>query len=150
MSSCTSRTVSGTPSSRAISPGGTTPWRHMRRLAVAGVLALAAIPLTGVAATASDDRRAVDRPCEVGVFCTWNHTDYTGRTHSLDLRTTNMEECVTLPAGDVRSFVNRLGRPVTVYQDAQCATFGDFTTYPGGTYVPGAPFVVRAIQIWTH
>ncbi|SFT46157.1 Peptidase inhibitor family I36 [Actinopolyspora lacussalsi subsp. righensis] len=92
-----------------------------------------------------------DRPCDVGVFCAWSETDYAGNEHSSDLRGTNMEECVRLN-GDIeaRSFVNRMDRPVTVYQDARCATSADFSTYPGGSFVPRAPYVVRAIKVWTH
>ncbi|MFC7613083.1 hypothetical protein ACFQV2_05050 [Actinokineospora soli] len=40
---------------------------------------------------------------------------------------------------------------MTVYQSPECATEGEFDTYPGkGTYVPCAPFVVRAVQIWSY
>lgn len=115
------------------------------------VALLTILASSGVASAASRDDDSDERPCDPGVFCTWADTDYTGQLRQFDLRTTNMEECVTL-TGDVqvRSFVNRLGRPVTVYQDTHCGTTGDFSTYPGGTYVPEAPFVVRAIQIWTH
>jgi hypothetical protein len=50
---------------------------------------------------------------------------------------------------EVRSFANRTDRDITVYQDEHCGTEADFTTYPGGgTFVPDAPFVVRAVQIW--
>ncbi|MGJ7908613.1 peptidase inhibitor family I36 protein [Actinopolyspora sp. H202] len=92
-----------------------------------------------------------DRPCDVGVFCAWSETDYAGNEHSFDLRSTNMEECVRLHGNiEARSFANRMDRPVTVYQDARCATSADFSTYPGGSFVPRAPYVVRAIKVWTH
>ncbi|RBM17374.1 hypothetical protein DI005_22030 [Prauserella sp. PE36] len=88
--------------------------------------------------------------CEPGEFCAWTGEFYGGQITRFDLRGTNPEECVPLPEGvDARSFANRLERQVTVYQDRHCATEGDFSTYPGpGTFVPQAPYVVRAIQIW--
>lgn len=88
--------------------------------------------------------------CERGEFCTWQRTMFTGKIHRADLRTVNPGECIPLtPATDGRSFANRTSRHVTVYQGRDCSTEGDFTTYPGeGSYVPQAPFVVRAFQIW--
>lgn len=88
--------------------------------------------------------------CDQGMFCTWSGEHYAGDLVPFELRTTNPEECVALPAGtEGLSFANRLDRHVTIYQDEHCATVGDFSTYPGGgTFVPQAPFVVRAIQIW--
>ncbi|MDQ0376667.1 peptidase inhibitor family I36 protein [Amycolatopsis thermophila] len=88
--------------------------------------------------------------CEQGEFCAWSGDFYGGTVQMLDLRTANPGECIPL-GGDARSFVNRLDREVTVYQGEDCSTEGDFTTYPGGgTFVPHAPFIVRAIQIWDN
>lgn len=88
--------------------------------------------------------------CEQGEFCAWSEEFYGGSVQFLDLRTANPGECIPL-SGDARSFGNRLDRDVTVYQGEDCSTEGDFTTYPGGgTFVPHAPFVVRAIQIWDN
>ncbi|MEV8440255.1 peptidase inhibitor family I36 protein [Actinosynnema sp. NPDC051121] len=88
--------------------------------------------------------------CDRGEFCVWSGVDYTGGAHRLDLESANPRECIPLPDGFVaRSFANRLNRDVSVYQGATCSTEAEFTTYPGkGTYVPDAPFVVRAIQVW--
>jgi Peptidase inhibitor family I36 len=88
--------------------------------------------------------------CDAGEFCAWSGPDYTGKSVRLNLETANPNECVPLPDKLVaKSFVNRLTRDVSVYQGANCSTEAEFTTYPkGGTYVPSAPFVVRAIQIW--
>ncbi|MFD8497496.1 peptidase inhibitor family I36 protein [Amycolatopsis sp. NPDC059657] len=88
--------------------------------------------------------------CLKGEFCAWTDEFYGGKITRLDLRTANPEECVPLPADfDGRAFANRLDRLITVYQGRDCSTEGDFTTYPGGgTFVPQAPFVARAIQIW--
>lgn len=127
-------------------------WSRVLLLLTSTLLAILTTLLSsGVATASTPDGETVDRPCDVGVLCAWAETDYSGRVHRFDLRNTNMEECVPLPTGTkVRSFVNRLGRPVSVYQDAHCGTTGDFTTYPSGTYVPEGQFVVRAVQIWTH
>lgn len=88
--------------------------------------------------------------CDQGEFCAWDDPHYRGAIQQFDLVTAGTWECIPLPEGnDGRSFANRTSRDVTVYQGRDCSTEGDFTTYPGGgTYVPVAPFVVRAIQIW--
>ncbi|PRY31019.1 peptidase inhibitor family I36 protein [Umezawaea tangerina] len=88
--------------------------------------------------------------CDPGEFCLWGGPDYTGPARRLDLESANPGECIPLPGGLVaHSFVNRLTRDASVYQGETCSTEAEFTTYPGrGTYVPNAPFVVRAIQVW--
>lgn len=119
------------------------------------VLVLTALALlTGTGAASAQQADAPPAPpgmdCEQGEFCTWSSEFHIGEITRHDLRTTNPEECVPLPdAVDAKSFGNRTDRYVTAYQDRGCATEGDFSTYPGdGTFVPQAPFVVRAIQIW--
>ncbi|WP_433270421.1 peptidase inhibitor family I36 protein [Actinosynnema sp. CS-041913] len=88
--------------------------------------------------------------CDRGEFCAWSGTDYTGNAQRLDLETANPGECIPFDNALVaRSFINNLTRDTTVFQGATCSTEAEFTTYPGkGTYVPDAPFVVRAIQVW--
>ncbi|MGH3760411.1 peptidase inhibitor family I36 protein [Actinophytocola sp.] len=88
--------------------------------------------------------------CERGEFCVWPAEDYGGPIIRVALENANPGECVPLPEdADGRSFANRSGRPVTVYQGRDCSTEGEFSTYPGGgTYVPEAPYVVRGVQIW--
>jgi hypothetical protein len=105
--------------------------------------------LTGVG-TAQAAPAQTDPPCQNGEFCLWPTHDYAGEAERFDLRTANPGECIPLPPGfDGSSFANLMSRDVTVYQDDECSTEGDFTTYPGGgTYVPDAPFLVRGIQIW--
>lgn len=114
--------------------------------------ALAVLATTGSAAATTDSGATTHSRtrCDQGEFCTWDARFYRGPIQRFDLRTTNTDECVPLPAGtDGRSFTNRTTRDITVYQGRDCSTEGDFATYPGGgTYVPSAPFVVRAIQIW--
>lgn len=88
--------------------------------------------------------------CDQGQFCAWPGESYAGQAQVFDLRTANPGECIPLPADfDGHSFANKMKRLVSVYEGRACSTEGDFTTYPGGgTFVPQAPFVVRAIQIW--
>ncbi|RKT53455.1 peptidase inhibitor family I36 protein [Saccharothrix australiensis] len=105
------------------------------------------------AALASGGTATADQPgprCDRGEFCAWPDRDYAGEPRRLDLESANPGECIPLGDGLVaRSFVNNLTRDTTVFQGAACSTEAEFTTYPGkGTYVPDAPFVVRAIQVW--
>lgn len=88
--------------------------------------------------------------CDAGSFCAWGGANYTGKVARLNLETANPNQCVTLPDNLVaKSLANLMTRDVTVYEGATCSTEAEFTTYPkGGTYVPDAPFVVRAIQVW--
>jgi hypothetical protein len=112
---------------------------HIVVLAVVGLL-------TSVGAAQADP----DPGCRKGEFCVWPSDGYDGQIQRFDLRTANTEECLPLPEGfDGSSFANLMTRDVTVYQDEECSTEGDFVTYPGGgTFVPDAPFLVRGIQIW--
>jgi hypothetical protein len=123
-----------------------------RTLVTALVLTTGALASSGTA-VARQPARQPEQPaptCDRGEFCVWSGVDYSGDSHRLDLESANPRECIPLPNGFVaRSFANRLNRDVSVYQGATCSTEAEFTTYPGkGTYVPDAPFVVRAIQVW--
>ncbi|MEU0537660.1 peptidase inhibitor family I36 protein [Amycolatopsis tolypomycina] len=114
------------------------------------LLVLAAVGLLTSAGAAQAAPNQADPGCRKGEFCVWSADQYGGEPERFDLRTVNPGECIPLPEGfDGSSFVNRMTRDVTVYQDDECSTEGDFVTYPGGgTYVPDAPFLVRGIQIW--
>jgi hypothetical protein len=114
------------------------------------LLLLAAFGLLTSAGVAQAAPAQPDPVCKKGEFCLWSADDYGGTAQRFDLRTANPEDCLPLPAGfDGSSFVNLMSRDVTVYQSEECTTEGDFITYPGGgTFVPKAPFVVRAIKIW--
>ncbi|SFB26174.1 Peptidase inhibitor family I36 [Amycolatopsis marina] len=119
------------------------------------VIVLTALTLlTGTGLASAQQQEPQGTPpgmdCAQGEFCMWSEEFHSGEIARHDLRNTNPEECVALPEEmDAKSFVNRTDRYVTVYQDRDCATEGDFSTYPGdGTFVPQAPFAVRAIQIW--
>ncbi|MEC3978426.1 peptidase inhibitor family I36 protein [Amycolatopsis sp. H20-H5] len=113
-------------------------------------LLLTTVSLLTCAGVAQADTTATEPSCKKGEFCTWSDESYGGTAQRFDLRTANPEECIPLPANfEGHSFINRMTRDVTVYQSLECTTEGDFITYPGGgTYVPQAPFVVRALKIW--
>jgi len=91
-----------------------------------------------------------DAKCDAGSFCAWSGANFTGKAARLNLETANPNQCVPLPDGLVaKSVVNAMTKDVSVYEGAHCSTEAEFTTYPkGGVYVPNAPFVVRAIQVW--
>ncbi|SDJ31057.1 Peptidase inhibitor family I36 [Actinokineospora alba] len=114
------------------------------RAALAALLALSTV--LGLSTLAAAD----PLPCDSGELCLWSEASFVGAPAVMSLSDTTQEECVPLPEGmDARSFINQLSKPVTVYQSTECATEGEFDTYPGrGTYVPASPFVVRAVQIW--
>ena len=117
--------------------------RRVRGVVVVGVVLMALFGGVGVAGAQERGGK-----CERGEFCLWVWEGYRGVVHRVSLRDASPGECVGVPEG--RSFANRGGWEVTVYQDGRCSTEGEFDTYPGGgTFVPEAPYVVRAIQIWT-
>lgn len=113
--------------------------------ATAGAAALlATAAVTTTTAAAHQDGR-----CAAGQLCLWPRAGYEGPRGTHELSDTDIESCVPLPADrPAASFANRTGRPVTTYQSAECAESGEFDTYPGGgTYVPDAPYTVRAFKI---
>lgn len=127
----------------------------LRSRGLAGALALATLILLSSSATASaaNPRHSpmpTTQACESGEFCVWPEADYGGSIARFDLRDINPEECVPLPGDlEANAFANRIDRHVTVYQDRECSTEADFSTYPGPeTFVPRSPYIVRAIQIW--
>ena len=114
------------------------------------VLVMVGVVVAGLLASVrvvSAERAGPGGLCERGEFCLWAKEGYRGEIGRVSLGVANPGECVAVPEG--RSFANRMARDVTVYQGAGCSTEGEFDTYPGGgTYVPEAPYVVRAIQVW--
>jgi hypothetical protein len=122
---------------------------YLPRLLVLGLLGL----LGGSGIADADPAPPTGRPelaCQQGEFCTWTGEYYTGAIQRLDLRTVTPGDCVALPDNvAAKSLADRLDRDVTVYQDEECGTEGDFITYPGhDTFAPHTPFVVRAVKIW--
>lgn len=88
--------------------------------------------------------------CGPGRLCLWPKPDFKGRPWTYELATTDLDSCVALPVGgSAQSLAVRTGRPVTTYQSAECAETGEFETYPGrGTWIPQAPYEVRAFKLW--
>ncbi|MFB7579109.1 peptidase inhibitor family I36 protein [Streptomyces hydrogenans] len=123
-------------------------------------LLLAALPATAAPAApaASTAPAVLTAPtagtalgaCGPGRLCLWPKPDFKGRPWTYELATTDLDSCVALPAGgSAQSLAVRTGRPVTTYQSAECAETGEFETYPGrGTWIPQAPYEVRAFKLW--
>lgn len=91
-----------------------------------------------------------DTGCPRDRLCYWPEAGFPGKPRVLDPGELPHGRCFSLPHGDEgRSFVNHTAGFVTLYQGGHCSTNGEFRTYPGrGTYVPDAPYVVRAVEIW--
>jgi hypothetical protein len=123
---------------------------RLRWFVTAALLALATVLISAVTAHAQEQPSPPQHACDVGVFCAWADEGQRGTPHFADLRTAALEKCIPLNGFEARSFINNMQRPVTVYQTSDCSTEADFTTYPAGASIPRAPFVGRAITIWTH
>ncbi|MGW2405425.1 peptidase inhibitor family I36 protein [Streptomyces sp. NPDC001739] len=93
---------------------------------------------------------ATSGACAAGQLCLWPRADFAGKRRTFELSDTDIESCITLPKGvSAASFANRMGRPVTTYQSAECAETAEYNTYPGGgTWVPRPPYQVRAFKVW--
>lgn len=107
--------------------------------------------VTPAAVAVSDSRFPTgDIDCPDGLLCYWPQPGFPGTPRTIDPGRTPHGRCVTLAFRDeARSFVNNTGKPATLYQGGHCSPDGAFATYPGGgTYVPDAPFVARAVEIW--
>ncbi|WP_156722531.1 peptidase inhibitor family I36 protein [Streptomyces apocyni] len=114
---------------------------------------LTAAPAAGAATpTPTPTSTAALGACGPGELCLWERPDFGGDRQVHELAGTDIESCVALPEGSsAQALANRTGRPVTTYQSAVCAETGEFETYPGsGTWVPKAPYRVRAFKIWEY
>ncbi|MFI1973623.1 peptidase inhibitor family I36 protein [Streptomyces wedmorensis] len=129
-----------------------TPAAHAGPAARASQVASAARtgPAASTASAASAPAGTLLGACGPGRLCLWSKPDFKGKAQTHELATTDIDSCVALPPGtSAQSLANRTGRPVTTYQSAECAEAGEFETYPGrGTWVPQAPYEVRAFKIW--
>lgn len=124
--------------------------RSPRRITSTLLLTVAMFTLLAPSAESTNGPQQ-QNPCQRGAFCAWAENDYRGPDHRADEDHAALERCLPLPAGlEASSFTNQTGRPVTVYQDPDCSTNADFQTYPDGAFAPRAPYVARAITIWTH
>jgi hypothetical protein len=118
--------------------------KFLQRGLFLAVLIIAVLPTVTVASAAPAATK-----CDQGEFCAWAKENYAGAILRHNLQTANPGECVALGGLVAHSLANRMTKDITVYQGEDCSTEAEFTTYPkGGTFVPSAPFVVRAIQIW--
>ncbi|WP_043264192.1 peptidase inhibitor family I36 protein [Streptomyces sp. CT34] len=125
---------------------------------VTGLAALTAVLVTPAAlgapaahaADAGTGHTAASGDCSAGQLCLWPKADFGGKRQSYELSDTEIETCVPLPKGvTAAALANRTGHPVTAYQSAECAETGEFDTYPGGgSWVPRAPYQVRAFKVW--
>ncbi|MCJ1677504.1 peptidase inhibitor family I36 protein [Streptomyces sp. APSN-46.1] len=88
--------------------------------------------------------------CPTGSLCLWKNPEFKGTKRTYELSTLEINSCTALPAGaTAESLINRVGRPVTTYQSADCLETGEFQTYPGdGVWLPRSPYLVRAFKVW--
>ncbi|MFF1381479.1 peptidase inhibitor family I36 protein [Streptomyces sp. NPDC058308] len=122
----------------------------------AAALAAVILPLAGAGATHAGAAHAGTaapptlRGCGPGELCLWQRAEFRGVRQVHELADIDIESCVALPeGGSATALANRTGRPVTVYQSAECAETAEFDTYPGsGTWVPETPYRVRAFKVW--
>lgn len=137
----------------AAAPSG--PRSRRRGVAVALVLAV----LTVLAALVSPSPAAARQgaagaggklgDCAAGQLCLWERAGFAGKRLTFELAGTDIESCVRLPGGfAAASYGNRTGRPVTVYQSAECDSTGEFHTHPSGSWTPESAYQVRAFKIW--
>ncbi|WP_374705504.1 peptidase inhibitor family I36 protein [Streptomyces sp. AJS327] len=121
---------------------------------VAGLLALSALavlltPVPAAAASATSASRL--GPCAQGTLCLWGKSEFRGARQSFELSDVDIESCVPLPAGtSAVAVANRTGRPVTLYQSAECAETGELVTHPSGSWTPESPYRARAFKIWEN
>ncbi len=87
--------------------------------------------------------------CSAGEMCVWEKQEFRGKRRTYELSSVSVGSCERLPEGmSARSFANRTGRPVTVYQSEECAETGEFHTHPSGAWTPEAAYRVRALKVW--
>ncbi|MFE2148337.1 peptidase inhibitor family I36 protein, partial [Streptomyces sp. NPDC059456] len=124
-------------SRRAASAGS--PWAGARRAAAPPPAAHAAGAPPGKAPA-----------CATGQLCLWAKPEFKGTRQAHELSTLDINSCTALPAGtSAQSLINRIGRPVTTYQSAECQETGEFQTYPGdGVWLPESPYLIRAFKVW--
>jgi hypothetical protein len=87
--------------------------------------------------------------CAAGELCLWARPGFRGERRSYERSRIAVERCVPLPGGaSARSFANRTGRPVTLYQSGECAETAEFHTHPSGSWTPEGEYRVRAVKVW--
>lgn len=87
--------------------------------------------------------------CQEGELCLWQRAAFQGERRTHVPARTDIDDCTPLARGtEAVAFANLTGLPVTVYESGTCDTTDDFRTYPSGSWVPEAPYDVRAFTIW--
>ena len=118
-------------------------------MAFALPLALTTLAVSGPAGPTAVAAERDPEVCGAGRLCIWQRPDFQGAHRAYELADVDIESCVRLPlTAGAESLVQRMGRPVSVYQDAHCDSTGEFTTYPTGSWVPETEFAVRAFKVW--
>ncbi|RAJ70179.1 peptidase inhibitor family I36 [Streptomyces sp. Amel2xB2] len=154
------RVVSGGGAGRGPA-SGSRPWRRRRSGArgVATGLALGAALAGGLTAPATAASAASGAPksgtalgtCAKGALCLWPGQRFRGERRTYEVGAVRMEDCRRLPRGvSAKSFANRTGHPVTVYESAECAETREFHTHPSGSWTPEGAYAVRAFKVWEH
>nr|WP_307808052.1 peptidase inhibitor family I36 protein [Streptomyces oryzae] len=89
--------------------------------------------------------------CGPGELCLWERPRFKGKRRVHELSGIDIESCTPLPGGaSATSAANRTGRPVTLYQSAECAETAEFDTHPSGSWTPELPYRARAFKVWEH
>ncbi|GEB50279.1 hypothetical protein SCA03_28300 [Streptomyces cacaoi] len=131
--------------------------KYVRVLAATAVVTAAALAAgaqsAGARPAAGGKEKGASAPelgdCARGELCLWEGADFHGERHTYELSNTDIESCVRLPKGaTVSALANRTGRPVTLYQSAECAETAEFKTHPSGSWTPKAPYQGRAFKVW--
>lgn len=117
-------------------------------LSTAALGGLTAAPVAAAGQPAAEGKPRLG-PCGAGQLCLWEKADFTGERRTYELSGTDIESCVVLPGGfTADAYANRTGRPVTLYQSAECKETGEFHTHPSGSWTPESAYQVRAFKIW--
>lgn len=125
------------------------------RTAVFTVLALATAataitPVAGAAQAAEPEKgRTALGQCASGSLCLWTGSGFSGRRLAVEKTADALEACEVLPEGfTATAYANRTGKPVTLYQSAECAETEQFHTHPSGSWTPRSAYEVRAYKVW--
>ncbi|MCH6160106.1 peptidase inhibitor family I36 protein [Streptomyces marispadix] len=112
---------------------------------VSGVLAVVHLASPSTAAAAGPK----PGDCAQGELCLWPRPGFHGERHVYERARLTPGRCLRLPDGaGARSFGNRTGRPVTVYESGECAETAEFHTHPSGSWTPEGAYRVRAFKVW--
>ncbi|WP_346776991.1 peptidase inhibitor family I36 protein [Streptomyces sp. HNM0575] len=112
-------------------------------------LASGALAAGGLAAPPASAAGPELGECAAGKLCLWPRAGFRGERHAYERSRVSFGSCIRLPGGaGAESFANRTGRPVTVYESAECAETAEFHTHPSGSWTPDGAYKVRAFKVW--